>query len=290
MRALARSCVGALLAGGGCRGRDEAASRRGLCSINHSKKSSSSSLSSLPFVSLSFDEALGRARAEKKLVFVDLSADWCSYCTRMDEDVFPDARVKSALLTYVPIKLDTDTAGGRAVANRYRVNGLPAFLLVDGDGELVGRFDGYVPVEPFLAKLSRASREPRLSAPDDPLFAKGLEEFRAGRFFEAHEEWETLWMTADGGREALPPGAHPARCRLRPPDARKRRAGDPAHGPRRRKAGAARDGSSEESRRIFLERKSGGRWSIWPGAATHRPTSPAPSSCDGAFTVALFAF
>lgn len=111
----------------------------------------------LPFVSLSFDEALAKARAEKKLVFVDLSAEWCSYCTQMDEDVFPDARVKSALLAYIPIKLDTDTAGGRAVANRYRVNGLPAFLLVDGDGALVGRFGGYVSVESFLRSLTRVS-------------------------------------------------------------------------------------------------------------------------------------
>ena len=41
-----------------------------------------------------------------------------------------------------------------------------------------------------------------MSAPPDPhggpLFTKGLEEFRAGRFFEAHEEWETLWMKSEG--------------------------------------------------------------------------------------------
>jgi predicted metal-dependent hydrolase len=30
------------------------------------------------------------------------------------------------------------------------------------------------------------------------LFANGLAQFRAGRFFEAHEEWEKLWMTSDG--------------------------------------------------------------------------------------------
>ncbi|HQR46131.1 MAG TPA: DUF309 domain-containing protein [Thermoanaerobaculia bacterium] len=32
----------------------------------------------------------------------------------------------------------------------------------------------------------------------DPLWQKGLEEFRAGRFFEAHEEWERLWKGASG--------------------------------------------------------------------------------------------
>jgi len=27
---------------------------------------------------------------------------------------------------------------------------------------------------------------------------KALEEFRAGRFFDAHEEWEKLWLESDG--------------------------------------------------------------------------------------------
>lgn len=140
--------------GWSCRGRDEAASPSDS-PLDHSKKSPSSS--SLPFASLSFDEALGRARAEKKLVFVDVYADWCTWCTKMDEDVFIDSRVQKALLDFIPIKVDTDKGGGRAVASRYRVRGLPAYLLVDGDGNVVGRFDGYLPVEAFLLRLKAAS-------------------------------------------------------------------------------------------------------------------------------------
>lgn len=138
----------------GCRGREDTASPAGA-PLDHSKKSSSSS--SLPFASLSFDEALGKARAEKKLVFVDLYADWCTWCTKMDEDVFVDSRVQRALLDFIAIKVDTDKSGGRAVADRYRVNGLPAFLLVDADGRVVGRFDGYLPVDAFLRRLRAAS-------------------------------------------------------------------------------------------------------------------------------------
>ncbi len=32
----------------------------------------------------------------------------------------------------------------------------------------------------------------------DSLIDRGIEEFRKGRFFEAHEEWETLWMVSTG--------------------------------------------------------------------------------------------
>jgi predicted metal-dependent hydrolase len=38
----------------------------------------------------------------------------------------------------------------------------------------------------------------RFSGGASPLFTKGLEEFRAGRFFEAHEEWELLWKDSSG--------------------------------------------------------------------------------------------
>lgn len=110
----------------------------------------------LPFAPLSFDEAIVRAHTEKKLVFVDLYADWCGWCTRMDEDVFTDARVQTALLDYVPIKVDVER-GGRSVAARFRVSGLPTFLVVNGDGALVGRFDGYMEVGAFLERLGRSS-------------------------------------------------------------------------------------------------------------------------------------
>jgi thiol:disulfide interchange protein len=159
-RAATRACgLVALLAavslgGWSCRSRDEAASSSDT-PLDHSKKSSSST--SLPFAPLSFEEALARAKTERKLVFVDLSADWCTWCTKMDEDVFVDSRVRKALLDFVPIKVDTDKSGGRSVANRYRVNGLPAFLLVDADGRVVGRFDGYLPVDAFLLRLRAAS-------------------------------------------------------------------------------------------------------------------------------------
>jgi predicted metal-dependent hydrolase len=33
---------------------------------------------------------------------------------------------------------------------------------------------------------------------DRPLFRSGLDEYRKGHFFEAHEEWERLWKSAAG--------------------------------------------------------------------------------------------
>ncbi len=113
--------------------------------------------SSLPFAPLSFDEALARARAENKLVLVDVYTDWCGWCTKMDRDVFANDRVKTALLAFVPIRVNAEKGDGRNVAARYRVYGLPTFLVVDADGTVVRRFEGYLPVDVFLAKLGPPS-------------------------------------------------------------------------------------------------------------------------------------
>lgn len=147
---LACGLIALMGAAGGCSRADDEASPVAGGSRDHSQDAR-------PFVSLSFDDALVRARSEKKVVLVDVYADWCGWCTKMDRDVFADARVQSALLGFVPIRVNAEKGDGRSVASRYRVNGLPTFLLVNGDGELIGRFEGYLPVEAFLQKLDPAS-------------------------------------------------------------------------------------------------------------------------------------
>ncbi|HEX7528574.1 MAG TPA: DUF309 domain-containing protein [Thermoanaerobaculia bacterium] len=67
--------------------------------------------------------------------------------------------------------------------------GIDAFV-VSGPEDLAGE----------LLRMGLLSRETarRFSGGASPLFVKGLEEFRAGRFFEAHEEWELLWKDSSG--------------------------------------------------------------------------------------------
>ena len=71
--------------------------------------------------------------------------------------------------------------------------------------------DGFVVTDPdllaselrdrgFLAPSSVPlhSLPARFGGAASPLFIQGLVEFRAGRFFEAHEEWELLWKNSKG--------------------------------------------------------------------------------------------
>lgn len=109
----------------------------------------------IAFASFDFDEALSRARAENKLVFVDVYADWCTWCHKLDHEVFTDERVKAALKDVLPIRVNAEKGSGRSVAARYRVRGLPTLLFVNADGNVVKRSEGYISADGFLKLLGQ---------------------------------------------------------------------------------------------------------------------------------------
>lgn len=107
------------------------------------------------FASFDFDEALSRARAENKLVFVDVYADWCTWCHKLDREVFTDERVKAALKDVLPIRVNAEKGNGRSVAARYHVRGLPTLLFVNADGNVVKRSEGFISADGFLKLLGQ---------------------------------------------------------------------------------------------------------------------------------------
>lgn len=109
------------------------------------------------FISGTLDEALARARAEKKLVLVDVYTDWCGWCKKLDRDVFSDSRVARATGDLVAVRVNAEK-GGEKVADRYEVEGYPVVLFVDGEGKVVKRVDGYVDATEMLRVLSSLPR------------------------------------------------------------------------------------------------------------------------------------
>ena len=106
------------------------------------------------FASGSFDEALARARSEKRLVLVDVYTDWCGWCKKLDREVFADARVAEATRALVAVRVNAEEGGGEKVAQRYDVQGFPTVLFVDGSGNVVKRIDGYVDAAKMLRIIS----------------------------------------------------------------------------------------------------------------------------------------
>ncbi|MHB1046696.1 MAG: thioredoxin family protein [Thermoanaerobaculia bacterium] len=100
-----------------------------------------------------FDEALARARDEKRLLLVDIYTDWCGWCKKLDREVFADGRVGAAAKDLVAVKVNAEK-GGEEIARRYRVRGYPTILFLDGEGKVVERIDGYVDAREMVKIVS----------------------------------------------------------------------------------------------------------------------------------------
>jgi thioredoxin-like negative regulator of GroEL len=99
-------------------------------------------------------KAQAEAKQGNKLILVDLWADWCGWCKRMEQEVFPSAVFQAGTKNYVLLKLDTeDGAEGTKTAASFGVRSLPTFLLLTPDLALAGMVQGYAPAEGFMEKL-----------------------------------------------------------------------------------------------------------------------------------------
>ena len=88
-------------------------------------------------------EAIDRAAAEDKLVFIDFYTTWCLPCKLMDEDVFTDPEFGRYMNdNFVSLKIDAERGNGVNLASLYEVQAYPTLLFVDTRGRVVGKKQG----------------------------------------------------------------------------------------------------------------------------------------------------
>lgn len=117
-----------------------------------------------------YGAAMSEAVAGNKHVLVAFYMEGCPPCYAMDRTVLPSEAVTSALEQYVPVRLDVDRE--RELANRFQVIATPTFAVVDAQGRLVARTEGFLPVEEFVRFLGQARMKPAEPSPQ-PLPSEG---------------------------------------------------------------------------------------------------------------------
>jgi thiol:disulfide interchange protein len=81
------------------------------------------------------------ARHEKKLLFVDIGAPYCSLCKELDRTLFADAKVIKQLKHFVPVKLDGSKEENKSILKEYTIFGFPTILIIDAeDGSLLRKW------------------------------------------------------------------------------------------------------------------------------------------------------
>lgn len=113
----------------------------------------------IAFESISWQQALDKARQENKWVFVDAYTTWCGPCKTMAARTFPDSAVGAFFRArFVSIQVDMEVGEGPKLAERYQVSLYPTSLFILPDGVLAHRAVGYLSPKPFL-EVARAATD-----------------------------------------------------------------------------------------------------------------------------------
>jgi thiol-disulfide isomerase/thioredoxin len=106
----------------------------------------------LTFIHENFAEAMQKARAENKLVFIDAYTTWCGPCKMMDKQTFSDDDVAAFFNEkFVNLKLDMEKGDGQTIQLRYKIAAFPTLLFLNADGEVIHKALGFQDAEQFLA-------------------------------------------------------------------------------------------------------------------------------------------
>ena len=93
-----------------------------------------------------------RAKAEGKVVFVDVYTDWCGYCHKLDNEVYTDQGVISFFEdNFINVKFDAETEFGASKAFEFNVDGYPTLLFLTEDETVYEEIGGFVPVPTLMA-------------------------------------------------------------------------------------------------------------------------------------------
>jgi thiol-disulfide isomerase/thioredoxin len=103
----------------------------------------------------SFEEALAQAKASNKLVFIDFWTTWCGWCKRLNKDTFSDDTVVTEMKDIICISIDAESKTGKPIAERFKVKGYPALILLAADGTPEDSIGGYLPPDKFKKEIQR---------------------------------------------------------------------------------------------------------------------------------------
>ncbi len=100
------------------------------------------------------DQALDQAQARKAAVLIDFHAPWCYSCYFMARDVLNGAEWDAVRKRAVVIEQDVDSPAGAALQQRWQIKALPSYLVLDAQGNELGRILGEQTRDDFYARLN----------------------------------------------------------------------------------------------------------------------------------------
>lgn len=119
-----------------------------------------------------YDAALAEAAHKERLVLVSLYATWCPACKMMTKSTWSSDSVMRAIeASVVPVELNVDAPtplvicgesrapAGACATSYWGIQGLPAMLLLDSQGEYLHHESGYFDISMMVNFLEMVQKE-----------------------------------------------------------------------------------------------------------------------------------
>lgn len=135
----------------GCAPANGAAARSVVSSPQIATRAEGAPGEELPWATFSA-ETFARAKAERRYIVMDGSAEWCHWCHVMEATTYHDAGIRQLLDGhFIAVKVDVDSRPD--LQERYADYGWPATVVFSPDGEELGAYRGYLDPEEFAEIL-----------------------------------------------------------------------------------------------------------------------------------------
>ena len=106
---------------------------------------------------ISLEEAQALAKETGKPLYIDISTSWCGYCKKMKRNVYTQTQVIENLnKNFIPLAIDGEKGEGVTLVRKHKVRGYPTQIIISGQGEIIGRHDGYMSESKLLNFLSKS--------------------------------------------------------------------------------------------------------------------------------------
>jgi thiol:disulfide interchange protein len=92
-----------------------------------------------------YASAVKRAQVEKKMILMDLWAEWCPPCQYLKAKVFPTPEAQQALAKVVPLSVMVEykdrkpIEAGVALAKQFKLEAYPTLIVLDSNGKELRR-------------------------------------------------------------------------------------------------------------------------------------------------------